>query len=78
MNQRSADEWEWEHEGRHYSVRVFEKTGRLIWSSWAQTSMGAMFDDGYAQQFARFLEGEVPRPAPPELIAALRKRLGAV
>lgn len=73
----SETEWRWAAEGRNYSVRAFPDTGRLIWSSWANTSDGPVFDDGFAQPYAAFLAGNVPRPAPPELIAAVKAYLSA-
>lgn len=75
FERRSDTEWTWQMAGRNYSVRVFAATRRLIWSSWAETSEGPVFDDGFAQATDRFLAGEVPRPAPPELVAALMEYL---
>lgn len=71
FERRSETEWAWQIEGRNYNVRAFPSTRRLIWSSWAETSKGNVFDDGFAQPYERFLAGDLPRPAPPELVQAI-------
>lgn len=66
--------WEWTDSNRGYSVRVFPSTKRLIWSSWAGTDEGTVFDDGVAQTIESFLAGHpAPLPTPPEVLEALRQ-----
>ncbi|NDJ62995.1 MAG: hypothetical protein GYB67_17885 [Chloroflexi bacterium] len=68
--------WEWQFGARGYSVRAFQRTRKLIWSSWVERPEGPMFDDGVAQTFEHFLEGHPPPHNPPaEVIDALRASL---
>ena len=72
----AASEWEWQNSGRHYAVRVFAKTRKLVWSSWAETSEAPLFEEGFAQSFEGFLRGEPPpNDPPPALIDELRTLL---
>jgi hypothetical protein len=57
---------------RGYSARLFASTGRIIWSSWAETGDVPQFDDGFAQSIERFRAGEPPPfPVPDAVRQAL-------
>ncbi|HVU11739.1 MAG TPA: hypothetical protein VHD90_10685 [Phototrophicaceae bacterium] len=55
---RSQTEWEWQDGAKHYAVRAFIGTRRLIWSSWVETRGAPVFDEGFAQTFEEFKRGE--------------------
>ncbi len=72
----SKTEWQWQQGAKHYAVRYFPGTGRLIWSGWVPTGEGSMFDEGIAQEVSDFLEnGVTHHDPPPELLADLRTAL---
>lgn len=73
----SPTEWHWQRDGRWYGVRLFTNTDHLIWSSWAETSSGPVFDQGIAQLTAAFLaDGPIERgDPPPALVEAVRAAL---
>ncbi|MGJ3238677.1 MAG: hypothetical protein ACFE0Q_08230 [Anaerolineae bacterium] len=64
----SANEWQWQKGSRHHSVRYFPSTDKLIWSGWADTSNGPVFEQGYTQSVADFLQDGVPHLTPPQVL----------
>lgn len=74
----SQTEWQWEQGTKHYAVRYFPRTGRLIWSGWVPTGDGSLFDEGIAQEVSDFLEnGAVSHTPPDALLDDLRDVLRA-
>jgi hypothetical protein len=75
--QLSPTEWRWPVGNRYQGVRLFRRTGRLIWSRWAETSEGPQFDAGIAQEVDAFLADGPPAAiaAPDDLLAVLRSTL---
>ena len=72
----STTEWTWQKGTRHHSVRYFESTQKLIWSGWADTTNGAVFEEGYTQSVENFLQDGVSHLSPPEdLVNDLRQAL---
>ncbi|MEM9955902.1 MAG: hypothetical protein AAF846_30160 [Chloroflexota bacterium] len=73
---KSASEWTWQKGSRHHSVRYFESTNKLIWSGWADTSNGPVFEEGFTQSVENFLQDGVPHLNPPaDLLADLETAL---
>lgn len=73
----SATEWAWVRGKKHFTVRYFGSTERLIWSGWMQTNNAPEFDAGVAQSVAEFLENGAPsHVTPPDaLLTDLRASL---
>ncbi len=66
----SETQWEWQADGKSYSVRLFVETAKLIWSTWIETEGGPQFEPGTAQVFEAFMVNGSPegyRP-PKELV----------
>ena len=55
---RSTTESGWQIGSKHYAVRVFSNTRKLIWSSWIETAEVPIFDEGTAQTFEAFERGD--------------------
>ncbi len=55
---KSQTEWEWQEGTKHYAVRAFLSTRKLIWSSWVETSGAPVFDEGFVQTFEEFKRGD--------------------
>jgi len=70
-------EWTWQDDQRHHAVRLFKSTRRLIWSAWAETENGPVYDDGISQTYDAFTTQGAPDHlhVPPELAALLRQAL---
>jgi hypothetical protein len=68
IRQPRETRWEWQDGGRWHAVEAFQRTRRLIWSSWVERPDGPAFDDGFAQTFEQFLGGELPPVSVPSAV----------
>lgn len=65
FTRKSATEWVWQKGSKHYSVRYFASTQRLVWSGWMQTNNAPEFDAGFAQSTTDFLDNSAPETHQP-------------
>lgn len=71
--QVSPTEWEWQDGARVCSVRIIPQTQTLIWSAYTRVGDAPVFERGYKQTIAEFVQqGGGPYPMPEEVGRALR------
>lgn len=70
-------QWEWKQGNKHYSVRYFKNTGKLIWSGWINSADGPLYDEGRSQPVDKFLAGGAPidYDLPDDIAEAMRQAL---
>jgi hypothetical protein len=72
----TADQWEWRIGQFGFGVRAFAATKRLIWSSWQTVEGIPEFNEGTAQAFSAFIDGEPPPfEVPAEVLNGLTRLL---
>lgn len=68
LRQVSGHEWHWAEGQRHFGVRHFPATGRLIWSVWTVGNEGPQFEPGMAQEAEDFKASGPPWDHVPQVV----------